>query len=118
MLETIQHAIAGPPPVPLLTEPGVSLDELPVGTKLEVKTRHHTYLVENLGEGKARISGHPEYCPTPVVVDFYGATGRGTMIKMWRIEPGLRMEFHHPEMRVIRTSPVIEVHQLKVPLAA
>jgi hypothetical protein len=31
---------------------GIDLDELPVGAVLEIETSHHTYLLENRGEGR------------------------------------------------------------------
>ncbi|MBZ5611167.1 MAG: hypothetical protein LAP38_23135 [Acidobacteriia bacterium] len=89
------------------------MDELPVGTMVEVKTGHSTYLVENRGEGKALISGHPTYCPTPVLVDLHGSVGGANMLKIWAIEPGLKMEFNHPKFGVIRTSRVHSVRELK-----
>ena len=42
---------------------GVMLNELPLGTVLEAQTKHHTYHLENRGEGNVLISGHPTYCP-------------------------------------------------------
>ena len=91
----------------------VALDELPVGAVLEVETGHSTYRIENRGEGKALISGHPDYCPEPVLVDFHGAVGPSSL-KMWLIEPELKMEFRHPDFGVVRTSRVRRIRQLKV----
>jgi hypothetical protein len=39
---------------------------LPAGSLLEVETKNRKYRIECLGDGAVRISGHPEYCPTPV----------------------------------------------------
>jgi len=91
----------------------VALDELPVGAVVEVETGHSTYRLENRGEGKALISGHPTYCPEPVLVDFHGAVGPSTL-KMWLIEPDLKMEFRHPDFGVVRTSKVRKIRQVKV----
>src|SRR5580698_11288034 len=55
------------------TEDGIYLDELPVGAVLDVETDHHSYRVENRGKGRALISGHPEYCPEPVLVELHGS---------------------------------------------
>ena len=49
-------------------EGGVSLDELPVGAVLDVQTANTLYRIENRGDGEVLISGHPEICPTPVLV--------------------------------------------------
>jgi hypothetical protein len=92
---------------------GVAFDELPVGAVVEVETGHSTYTLENRGDGKALISGHPTYCPEPVLVELHGSVGP-SMLKMWLIEPGLKLEFRHPVFGVIRTSRVRSVRQLKV----
>ncbi len=92
---------------------GIAFDELPIGAAVEVVTGHTTYHVENRGNGKALISGHPTYCPTPVLVDLHGSVGGPTMLKIWFIGPNLKMEFSHPEFGVIRTSRVRSVRELK-----
>jgi hypothetical protein len=91
---------------------GVYLDEFPMGATIDVETEHHTYRVENRGDGRAVISGHPKYCPEPVLVDLHGATAGGTMLKMRFIARGMRMEFRHPMLGVISTSRVREIHEL------
>lgn len=94
------------------TADGVYLDELPMGAAIDIETDHHTYRVENRGDGRALISGHPKYCPEPVLVDLHGATAGGAMLKMRFIGRGMRMEFRHPVMGVISTSRVREIHEL------
>ena len=94
------------------TADAVALDELPIGASLTVETGHTTYQIENRGEGKVLISGHPEYCPEPVVVDFQGSVGGAALLKMWRIEPGMKMAFHHPKFGTVRTSRVRSIRQL------
>ncbi len=89
------------------------MEELPVGAVVQVETGHSTYFVENRGEGQALISGHPTYCPSPVLVDFHGSVGSPNILKIWAIEPGLKMEFHHPQFGVIRTSRVRSAREIK-----
>src|SRR5690348_13853988 len=81
-----QHAIAGLPE----SDAGLYLDDLPVGNAVNVETGHHTYHVENRGDGKALIQGHPKYCPEPVEVELLGSTRGGAMLKMGFIGIGLR----------------------------
>jgi len=102
-------------PAPLAEKPleGVAVDELPIGAAIEVATGHTTYRIENRGEGKVLISGHPTYCPEPVLVDLHGAVGGTALLKMWSIEPGLKMEFDHPIFGVIRTSRVRSVRPIE-----
>ena len=98
---------------PLLeTADGVYLDELPISAVIDVETDHHTYRVENRGDGRALISGHTKYCPEPVLVDLHGSTAGGAMLKMRFIGRGMRMEFRHPALGVISTSRVREIHEL------
>jgi hypothetical protein len=87
----------------------IDLDELPVGAVLEIETSHHMYLLENRGEGKVVLSGHPDYCPEPVLVRFHGSVGGPALVKMGRVEPGLKMAFEHPRFGTLRTSRVRKV---------
>lgn len=88
---------------------GVDLETLPQGSTLRVETGHHTYVIENHGKGKVLISGHPQFCPEPVEVDYYGAADGTSPVKMWRIVPGMRMAFNHPGFGIVRTSRVTRV---------
>jgi hypothetical protein len=92
-------------------EEGVSLDDLAVGAVVEVVTGHHTYRLENRGGGEVLISGHPVYCPEPVLVDLHGSISDG-QIKMWFIGRGMRLEFRHPTLGLVQTSRVREIHEL------
>ena len=90
---------------------GVSLDELPVGAILDVRTSNNIYRIENRGDGEVMISGHPEICPTPVLVSFHGSTWGTPMLKMRFIGREMRMEFFHPEKGLVRTSRVREISE-------
>jgi hypothetical protein len=87
-------------------EGGVALDELPVGAILDVETANTLYRVENRGDGEVLISGHPEICPSPVLVSFHGSTWGTPMLKLRFIGREMSMEFHHPERGIVRTSRV------------
>jgi hypothetical protein len=41
---------------------------------LEIQTQHHHYRAVTLSENSVLISGHPEYCPEPVLVAIAGST--------------------------------------------
>ena len=92
-------------------EGGVSLDELPVGAVLDVQTVNTLYRIENRGEGEVLISGHPEICPAPVQVVFYGSTWGTPMLKLRFVGRGMRMEFFHPEKGIVRTSRVRDIRE-------
>jgi hypothetical protein len=92
-------------------EGGVGLDELPLGAVLDVETSNNLYRIENRGDGEVLISGHPEICPTPVLVNFHGSTWGTPMLKVRFIGRDMRMEFHHPEWGIVRTSRVRDIQE-------
>ncbi len=93
-------------------EGGVFLRELPIGTHLEVETRNRFYELENRGSGHVVISGHPRFCPRPILVKLNGSTWGGSMMKMQFIGRGMFLEFRHPVYGIIRTSRIQEVQEL------
>ncbi|HEV8412624.1 MAG TPA: hypothetical protein VGQ49_03455 [Bryobacteraceae bacterium] len=95
-------------------EGGVTLDELPVGAALDVQTANTLYRLENRGDGEVLISGHPEICPEPVLVNFHGSTWGTPMLKVRFIGREMRMEFFHPEKGIVRTSRVRDIRERTV----
>ena len=53
---------------------GVFLDSLNSGTAVDLDTKSRHYRIEYLEGDRIRISGHPRWCPTPVVARFHGST--------------------------------------------
>ena len=93
-------------------EGGVSLGDLPPSTVLEIQTQHHQYTAVFLGESQVLISGHPEFCPEPVLVAIAGSTWGGSMLKLRYIGRGMHLEFCHPEYQTpIVTSRIQEVRE-------
>jgi hypothetical protein len=92
-------------------EGGVALDELPVGAVVDVATANNLYRIENRGDGEVLISGHPEICPTPVLVTFHGSTWGTPMLKLRFIGREMSMEFSHPERGIVRTSRVRDIRE-------
>lgn len=92
-------------------EGGAALDDLAVGAVLDVETANHQYRIENRGDGEVLISGHPEICPTPVLVSFHGSTWGTPMLKVRFIGRDMHMEFQHPERGIVRTSRVREIRE-------
>jgi len=93
-------------------EGGVFLGDLPPSTVLQIHTQHHCYTMLLLGDGSALISGHPRYCPEPILVVIAGSTWGGSMLKRRFVGRGMRLEFHHPEYRTpIVTSPIQEIRE-------
>ena len=93
-------------------EGGVFLKDLPSATVLQIQTQHHCYTAVLLNDGSALISGHPQYCPQPVLVAIAGSTWGGSMLKRRFVGRGMHLEFCHPEYRTpIVTSPIKEIRE-------
>ena len=93
-------------------EGGIFLNDIPKGTVLDIRTRHRWYRMMYIGEGKAEISGHPQYCPEPVPVMIHGSTWGGSMLKVRYIGRGLHLEFQHPEFGApIVTSSIVDIRE-------
>jgi hypothetical protein len=90
---------------------GVNLNDLPIGAVLEIGTAHHQYLLENKGDGKVLISGHPVFCPKPLLADLQGSTWGTAMLKWRFIGRGMKMELIHPVLGTIVTSAVREIRE-------
>ena len=102
--DTVKHNLAQSQ-----IEGGVDLREVPAETVLEVRTRNRSYTIVTKGQGLALISGHPEYCPEPVLVRIKGSTWGGAMLKENYIGRGMRLEFQRDAERPILTSPILEI---------
>jgi hypothetical protein len=94
-------------------EGGVYLHNLRRGSSLEIQTRHRSYTMVNCGGGLALISGHPEFCPRPVLVRILGSNWGGSMLKTSFIGRSMHLEFRHPEYRTpIVTSTIQEIREV------
>jgi len=98
-------------------EGGVHMDNLLEGAILEIETQNRWYRIENLGRGKALISGHPRFCPEPILVSIEGCTWGGSMIKVRFIGRGMHLEFRHPDYHTIVTSRIVEIRATDPPPA-
>jgi hypothetical protein len=95
-------------------EGGVCLQDLAPETTLLILTQHSCYTVVLQGESKALISGHPQYCPEPVLVTLEGCTWGGSMLKPRYIGRGMHLEFRHPNYAApIVTSRIEEIQPLR-----
>jgi len=93
-------------------EGGVFLKDLQSATVLQIQTQQHCYTAVLLNGGSALISGHPQYCPQPVLVVIAGSTWGGSMLKRRDVGRGMHLEFRHPEYRTpIVTSRIKEIRE-------
>jgi hypothetical protein len=91
-------------------EGGVYLKDLPENSTLEVETRNTWYRLTLRRDGEALISGHPQFCPEPVIVQIHGCNWGGSMLKAAYLGRGMHLEFRHPEHKgVVVTSPIVDI---------
>ena len=67
------------------------LQDLPPDTVLEIQTQHHCYTAVLLVDNSVLISGHPQYCPQPVVVAIAGSSWEGSMLKRRFVSRGIHL---------------------------
>jgi hypothetical protein len=93
-------------------EGGVRLEDVQPGARLQVTTRNTRYQLVVLNGNMALITGHPLYCPRPVLVQIHGSTWGGSMLKVRFLGRGMCMEFGHPQYGTpILTSPIQEIQE-------
>ncbi len=52
---------------------GVHLSGLDRGSVIDLETKSRHYRIECLGGDRVRVSGHPQWCPTPVLSQLQGS---------------------------------------------
>ncbi len=90
-------------------EGGVYLDDLEEGDVLIIETRNTHYRLVTSGCGTALISGHPVFCPDPVLVSVEGSNWGGSLLKASFIGRGMCLEFRHPVFHTVTTSPILHI---------
>jgi hypothetical protein len=88
------------------------------GSLIDVETTSRHYRIECLGGNSIRISGHPQFCPTPVVAHLEGSVTSEGAIEDGIIERGMRLvcliEDHVP----LTTSKIVHVTPIDQPDSA
>ena len=87
----------------------VDCRNLPPGTLLDVETKNRHYRIECLGVRQARISGHPELCPTPVSCELEGSADKSGVFEPGLIGRGRYLKFLMDDHRPVTTSRVLRV---------
>jgi len=81
---------------------------------LRMHTENTCYEIVVLHGGSAYLSGHPLYCPQPVLVTIAGSTWGGSMLKVHFIGRGMHLEFRHPGYPTpIVTSIIREIRECR-----
>jgi hypothetical protein len=79
------------------------------GSLIDVETKSRHYRIECLGGNAIRISGHPEYCPDPVLAQLHGSVDKEGIFELGLIGRGMRLMFLLNEHRPVTTSRVLRV---------
>jgi hypothetical protein len=87
----------------------VDFASLPAGSRLDVETKNRHYSIECLGGKSIRISGHPDYCPTPVRGELQGAVSKDGFAELGLIGRGKNIRFLLDDRRPVTTSRVLRV---------
>jgi hypothetical protein len=80
------------------------------GSLIDVETKSRHYRIECLGGNAIRISGHPVYCPDPVLAQLHGSVNKEGILELGLIGRGTRLMFLLNEHRPVTTSRVLRVH--------
>lgn len=79
------------------------------GSLIDVETMSRHYRIECLGGSTIRVSGHPRFCPTPVVAQLEGSVTSEGMIEDGIIGRGMRLVFLFEDHIPVTTSKVLNV---------
>lgn len=85
---------------------GIYLNSLDEGSVIDLETKSRHYRIKYAGGNNAWISGHPQFCPKPVLAKVEGSTGRDT-VEAGFIGQGMHLVFQRLSDHVpITTSEV------------
>jgi hypothetical protein len=79
------------------------------GSLIDVETKNRHYRIEYLGGNSVRVSGHPEFCPHPVLASLQGSLDRDGSLETGFIACGMRMILLLDDTHPITTSRVLRV---------
>ena len=88
----------------------IKVESLPAGSLIDVETKSRHYSIECLGGFQVRVSGHPQYCETPVPAELFGSVHDEGDIEFGAIEPGSRLMFIVKGRGPMTTSKVLSVN--------
>jgi len=82
---------------------------LPPGSLIDVETQSRVYRIECMGGNSVRVSGHPEFCPNPVMASLQGSLDRDGTLETGFIACGMRMILLLEDTQPITTSRIVHV---------
>jgi len=89
---------------------GVYLSSLDTGSTIDLETRSRHYRIEYLDGDRVRISGHPQWCPTPTLARLCGSRGGSDGFEAGYIGCRMRLVFERLEDRIpVTTSEIVDI---------
>jgi hypothetical protein len=76
---------------------------------IDVITKSRQYRIECLGGNAIRISGHPEYCPTPVPARLQGSVDAEGRLELGLIGRGRHLVFLLDQNRPVTTTRILHL---------
>jgi hypothetical protein len=80
------------------------------GSLIDVETKSRHYRIEYLGGNSIRVSGHPEFCPDPVMASLQGSLDQDGCLEWGFIVCGMKLIFVLAGDRPVTTSSVVHVN--------
>jgi len=88
---------------------GIDFKNLSSGWLVEVETTNRRYLLECLNKCTMRISGHPEYCLSPMLAMLQGSIDDQGAIGTGMIHPGMHLTYFLDQLGPVAASRVVRV---------
>jgi|HubBroStandDraft_1064217.scaffolds.fasta_scaffold41955_3 hypothetical protein len=88
---------------------GLHLSELNRGSVIDLETKSRHYKIEYLGRGQVRVSGHPQWCPTPVLAQLQGSLRDSGTLEPDFVGCGMHLLFRRSDRIPVTTSEVTEI---------
>src|SRR5258708_28312072 len=96
---------------------GVYLSSLDTGSAVDLETKSRHYRIEYLEGDRVRISGHPRWCPTPVLARLHGSKGGSDGFEEGYIGCGMRLLFERLDDRIpVTTSEITDIRVVNLNL--
>jgi hypothetical protein len=89
---------------------GVYLSSLDAGSAIDLETKSRHYLIEYLDGNRVRISGHPQWCPRPVLARLHGSRGGSGGFEEGYIGRGMCLVFERLDNCIpVATSEIMDI---------
>jgi hypothetical protein len=94
---------------------GLRLSSLDTGSVIALHTKSRCYRIEYLDGDRVRISGHPEWCPTPVLARLHGSKGYSNGFAEGYIGCGMRLLFERLDDCIpVTTSEITDIRVMNL----